>query len=106
MSGRRRQLPGRRRRADTPPRTANPAAGTPPRRRYYPARTCHATRTLCNAKNVQSWATKEACCGPSGAFGQQGCSTYVPVTPCYTIDTYYPQRKCIRSDDVAVCNRG
>jgi hypothetical protein len=57
---------------------------------------------------VRSWPSKDACCAASssGAFGEQGCSAGPPPTPCWLVDTYWPQRTCRRDDDVAVCNRG
>jgi hypothetical protein len=60
----------------------------------------------CADSGVRSFANKVTCCGPNGAFGQEGCSnTTIPV-PCWVVDSYYPDRSCRRSSDVAVCNRG
>jgi hypothetical protein len=69
---------------------ANPLALLPARRHLAPAQ----------------WASREACCAPSGGAFGQGCSTYVPKAPCYTIDTYNPVRSCKLETDVARCNRG
>ncbi|KAG1680174.1 hypothetical protein FOA52_000287 [Chlamydomonas sp. UWO 241] len=78
---------------------------------YWPTRLCRESNTLCTpsaaavAAGLQSWPTKEECCMPGAAFGD-GCSSGPPPTPCWTIDTYNPVRKCRLEEDVAGCNRG
>ncbi|PNH05281.1 hypothetical protein TSOC_008461 [Tetrabaena socialis] len=73
---------------------------------YFPARLCRSSRTLCaEGSGAQSWASQAACCTKGAAFSE-GCSVAPPPTPCFTIGSYWPSRTCVKSGDVAVCNRG
>ncbi|KAF6257339.1 hypothetical protein COO60DRAFT_1640059 [Scenedesmus sp. NREL 46B-D3] len=71
---------------------------------YWPSRQCRQSRTLCDTESgVQSFPSNEACCAPGGAFGQEGCSTFVPVVPCWLVaEPQYPSRRCRQSNDVAL----
>lgn len=73
---------------------------------YYPSRLCKPSNTLCSdeakAAGVMSYPTKDVCC--ASAFSD-GCSA-PPPTPCYFVDSYYPERTCTMSTDIAECNKG
>ena len=73
---------------------------------YYPSRLCKSTNTLCSevaqAAGVVSYPSQEVCC--ASAFSD-GCSAPPPV-PCFFVDSYYPDRTCQMSSDIAECNKG
>jgi hypothetical protein len=73
---------------------------------YYPARLCKSSSTLCSeeaqAAGVASYPSQDVCC--ASAFSD-GCSAPPPV-PCFFVDSYYPDRTCTMSSDIAECNRG
>lgn len=73
---------------------------------YYPSRLCKSSNTLCSAEakaaGVASYASEDECCTLSFS---DGCSNPPPV-PCYFVDSYYPERTCTMSKDIAECNRG
>lgn len=55
---------------------------------------------------VKVFANKSSCCAlVTGAFSE-GCSNYTTPVPCWVVDSYYPNRSCRRSSDIAVCSRG
>lgn len=66
----------------------------------------HCAVICCADSGVKVFANKSGCCAPvTGAFSE-GCSNSTPPVPCWVVDSYYPNRSCRRSSDVAVCNRG
>ena len=74
---------------------------------WFPARLCRASRTLCGRDSgVNSYASLQECCSPNGPFGVDGCSARPPVSPCWSVGSFYPRRRCVLNTDVAVCNRG
>lgn len=70
---------------------------------FYPKKKCEKITDVGKCSlDWGHWATYDECCAPGGAF-PEGCSK---PDPCYYGAQWYPERKCQKTEDQSICQRG